>query len=232
MKLSSRHVGFTLVLPLLALGIACSATEATSPNDAGAGADGSINTDSAAPDPRDGGSSQDAAPPQDAANDARITVDAGPRDSGKPDAAKTVGEVNAEAYCGARCAFVARCAKTESACSNQGAPCVANATGFAASWRDEYVDAFKTCYPALACTSATDTCIEQGFAVADPQFPNSTYIQDCLAKRTACANAFADDLCLSLAALNDTSRGKADACKSQACGQVPACLRAAGAFTY
>ena len=206
MNLSYRSIAAMTFLPMLALGSACeSGSGAGSERDSGVGADSStpIGIDSG-PGTQDGASTV-----PDATTDALVVIDSGTKDSGKADSGpKTQGEMNAETYCSAMCAFAARCSKSVSDCSNGGAPCVMDATNLAGYWRDEYTNAFKTCYPALACASNPDTCIQDGFASADPTFPNSTYIQDCLAKRTACSNPFADDLCLSLAALTDANRTK------------------------
>ncbi|MFO0666620.1 MAG: hypothetical protein U0174_21875 [Polyangiaceae bacterium] len=198
----------------------------------------------------DGGVHADAAPvvdplhPETDANldgsspqgDARLS-DAKVGDSGKKDASPdggplTTGAINAEKYCTPLCDFAARCSKNISACSNGGAPCLAEATPLASFWRDEYADAFNACYPALACTSSPDECIVDGFVASDPAWPEVPYVQDCLTKRKSCSNPFADDLCLSLVALTDAYRAQADACRALPCAQVGPCLRAAGAFAY
>lgn len=209
MKFSYRSIAAVVFLPLLVVGVACEPSE-------GSGVDAGV----------------DAQPPE-ATKDAQVTSDAKVDDGGTPDSASNpAGKANAETYCSTRCAFSDRCSKAETACANGGASCVAKATPIAGFWRSEYVDSFKTCFPALACAEKTDTCVTDGFAVADPSFPNSAYTKDCLAKRASCANVFADDLCLSIAALTDENRAKADACKSQDCAKVGDCLRAVGAFTY
>ena len=137
------------------------------------------------------------------------------------------GSTAAQKYCSSYCDWKSRCSKSDSSCSSGS--CVTEAES-ASRWRASYVDGVAGCFASLSCEENDDRCLSD-FTFGEPSYPNVQYIQDCLSKRTACESAFADDWCLSLAALTDAARTEASACNAKPCDQVRDCLKAAGAFS-
>jgi len=147
------------------------------------------------------------------------------------------------AMCQAYCDWKVRCAKGGASCQ---ADCEHDVSKNEGKLSSAYVSMFQSCFPGLACTQDEEACVAN-FGGADPAYPNIPEVSACMAKREECSQptpegdggsvtqpstAFADDYCLSIAALDAEARAQAEACRSQPCAGIRDCLIQAGAFNY
>jgi hypothetical protein len=103
----------------------------------------------------------------------------------------------------------------------------------ASHWKPDFISAVQGCLATLDCSANDSACFERALAKVEPDYRSSSDVQRCLQKRTDCHNAWADDLCYALAALEPSDRSSSDACSSAAdCQGFKACMTPYGAFYY
>jgi hypothetical protein len=137
----------------------------------------------------------------------------------------------AKSLCQPLCGYAARC-NLAGSCLNE-----CDAKGLtddrASHWKRDFVAAVDDCLAALDCSANDSTCFERALAQVEPDYQKAPDVGRCLQKRTDCHNAWADDLCYSLAALEANDRAASDACSSTAdCPGFKACMAPYGAFYY
>ncbi len=131
--------------------------------------------------------------------------------------------------CDALCGWGSRCGRAEAGCTTE---CNQNAVTYEGKWSAAYMDHVSTCLQTLACDQSEETCVAN-FAAVDPAFPNIPEVQACMTRRSECTTStWADDYCMSIAALTTAARAAADACRTKPCTEIFACLKSAGAFNY
>lgn len=195
MRYALLMIAFGVALPLAG---AC--TSSTPAADSNVGDGGTADGATAVAPPRDGGPSA-------------------PVDGGGPVA--TIAS-----YCAARCSYLTRCPDAD--VDGEGPSCATTCeTQYGTifqNWRPGYRDHVTTCVSDLACGDSNDRCFSE-FVAGDPRYPNIPEVQSCLERRTDCMDdGFSDDACAAIAAVNDTTRSKAEACLDEPCGSIQACI--------
>jgi hypothetical protein len=87
--------------------------------------------------------------------------------------------------------------------------------------------AMQACLQNLACTSSIDDCNIVGANVVSSDPESDPRMVTCMAKASACsgyANPFSDDICLVGLFLVEAKQSAFDACMTQPCQTVLACV--------
>jgi hypothetical protein len=140
----------------------------------------------------------------------------------------STGSGDISRICTSICAWGTRCSKAEAGCAET---CNTNGTKYQGKYSVAFVNHVTACFETLTCSQSDDVCVAN-FVAVDPAYPEIPEVQACLARRTECASAFADDYCHTITILSASARAEADACRVKPCAEIKTCLVAAGAFNY
>jgi hypothetical protein len=117
-----------------------------------------------------------------------------------------------------------------SACAKCGSDFCVDCAGTGARYRDEFESALYSCVidgGDAACDTLWQSCAIQAESALTPRAIDTSYRDDCLAKRTDCEAqgvSFADDDCLLSVLLEQSVVTQAQACLSKTCTETPSCL--------